>query len=772
MYSFSHALVRETLQAEIPASRRLALQLEIGQALERVYAGELERHLGELAHHFLEAAPLGEVDRAVDYATHAAAQARARLAYEDAAALYERALEALELVPEADDRRRLDLLLALGEAQTKAAHAGDARATLERAAKLARRLGLPEQLARATLDICMLAVAGVVDEPLIELLEESLDAVGPGDSGLRSHLLSGLAQELYWVDAAGRSNELGLEALEMARRVGDPGALASALARRQFTGMIHPDQVRRRLAESDELHDLAKKLGDGELELRADLYRLSSRLQLGDIPGLDLDLAAVDHLAGQLRLAHLQWNVPLLRATRALIDGRFDDAEVLSREAAAAGVRAEEPVAAQFHATQIALLRRLRRSPEDEAELEALIGQLVELAERYPAIPAWRSSLAATHAQLDHRREARTVFETLAAHDFEDVPLDAQWAISLGLLAEVACYLGDVERARVLLRMLAPFEGLNLIAGRAAACYGPVSRTLGLLARTEGRLDDAERHFVAGLALSEAMGDRPFTAHTRFELATTLLDRDAAGDRERALELLAAALESAQELGMVWLVERALAARLAAQGLESLDVGTSIDFMIDEVASERPDIAAHAAPDGQVTILFSDIENSTLMTERLGDERWLAVLRAHNALFRELVPAHGGYEVKNQGDGFMLVFPDPARAIECATAIQRELVAREPVEGERVRVRIGMHAGEAIREEGDFFGRSVILAARIAAQARGGEILVSEELRRRAENGDRGAVGFDAGREVELKGLAGTHRVYRAEWETLRPSAS
>jgi class 3 adenylate cyclase len=235
-----------------------------------------------------------------------------------------------------------------------------------------------------------------------------------------------------------------------------------------------------------------------------------------------------------------------------------------------------------------------------------------------------------------------------------------------------------------------------------------------------------------------------------------LLER---GDRERALGLLSAALEAGQEIGMVGLVEQAVAARLEAQGLGSLDVSTSIDFMIDEVASEQPDIAAHAAPDGQVTILFSDIENSTLITERLGDARWLQVLRAHNSLFRGQVRDHGGFEVKNQGDGFMLVFPDPRRAIECAAAIQRELNDSAPVEGERVRVRMGMHAGETIREDGDFFGRSVILAARIAAQARGGEILVSEELKNRT---DGSPIAFDEGRELELKGLAGTHRVYRA----------
>ena len=113
----------------------------------------------------------------------------------------------------------------------------------------------------------------------------------------------------------------------------------------------------------------------------------------------------------------------------------------------------------------------------------------------------------------------------------------------------------------------------------------------------------------------------------------------------------------------------------------------------------------------------------------------------------------------------MLVFTESDRALECAAAIQRALSEGEAVEGERVRVRIGMHAGEAISEDGDFFGRSVILAARIAAQARGGEILVSEELKRRAEDGDCESVGFDDGREIELKGLVGTHRVFRADWE-------
>ncbi len=123
LYSFAHALVRETLQAEVAASKRVAMHLEIAEALEQVYAGELDRHLGELAHHFIEAAPLGQIDRAVDYATRAAAKARKRLAYEDAAVLYAKALETLELQRQPDLDRRLELLLELGTAQTRAARA-------------------------------------------------------------------------------------------------------------------------------------------------------------------------------------------------------------------------------------------------------------------------------------------------------------------------------------------------------------------------------------------------------------------------------------------------------------------------------------------------------------------------------------------------------------------------------------------------------------------------------------------------------------------------
>ena len=211
-------------------------------------------------------------------------------------------------------------------------------------------------------------------------------------------------------------------------------------------------------------------------------------------------------------------------------------------------------------------------------------------------------------------------------------------------------------------------------------------------------------------------------------------------------------------------VERALVARLEVQGLADIDVLTSIEAVVEAVGSERPDLSALATGDGRVTILFSDIENSTLINERLGDARWLEVLREHNAIFRRRLRDRGGYEVKSQGDGFMLAFAEPLDALCFAVEVQGDLSESEVAGAERISVRMGMHTGEAIAEEGDLFGRSVVLAARIAAQAVGGEILVSEAIRRDCD-GEDGAYGFESARELELKGLAGTHMVYGVTYE-------
>ena len=151
------------------------------------------------------------------------------------------------------------------------------------------------------------------------------------------------------------------------------------------------------------------------------------------------------------------------------------------------------------------------------------------------------------------------------------------------------------------------------------------------------------------------------------------------------------------------------------------------------------------------------------MTERLGDQRWVELLRGHNAIVRKRVAAHEGFEVKSEGDGFMLAFGSARKALECAIEIQRAFVKSNESADEPIRVRIDLHTGEAINEADDFFGKNVILAARIASQAQGGEILVSSLLKELTESA--GDIAFGEGREVELKGLSGQHQVHQLQWE-------
>ena len=158
------------------------------------------------------------------------------------------------------------------------------------------------------------------------------------------------------------------------------------------------------------------------------------------------------------------------------------------------------------------------------------------------------------------------------------------------------------------------------------------------------------------------------------------------------------------------------------------------------------------------TILFTDIVGFTPLTEQLGDGRALEVVRAHNAIVRERIRRFAGREIRFQGDGFMVAFHDTPHAVACAVSIQRALSNRAVWNNEHdLKIRIGINVGDTIRDGKELHGRSVIVAARIMAQARGGEILVSGYVKERvAAQG----FAFDDGRETELKGLNGTHRVH------------
>lgn len=191
------------------------------------------------------------------------------------------------------------------------------------------------------------------------------------------------------------------------------------------------------------------------------------------------------------------------------------------------------------------------------------------------------------------------------------------------------------------------------------------------------------------------------------------------------------------------------------------DTRQSIHAVASEIDRSAPDLARHAAPDGTVTLMFSDIEGFTRMTERLGDLRAHEVVKEHNRIVRERTAAHGGHEVELRGDGFLLAFASARRALHCAIDLQRALTRRE---GElEIRVRIGLHTGEVLRDADSFFGKTVIQAFRVADLAGGGEILASSLTRDLVVS--TGDIPFGASRSATLKGLDGDHTVYEVAWQ-------
>ncbi len=192
---------------------------------------------------------------------------------------------------------------------------------------------------------------------------------------------------------------------------------------------------------------------------------------------------------------------------------------------------------------------------------------------------------------------------------------------------------------------------------------------------------------------------------------------------------------------------------------------TSIDIVAAAVREERPDLSAMQDDAGTVTIAFSDIESSTEHNLAIGDQAWMKVLDDHNRLVRRHVAAFGGSEIKSQGDGFMLSFPGARRAVLAMIEIQRELAQRERDDPDTaVRVRMGCHTGEVIVDDaGDLFGKHVIVAARIANQAAGGEILVSALVKDLVTA--RGDIEFGETRVVDLKGIEGQWDVHAVEWD-------
>jgi tetratricopeptide (TPR) repeat protein len=564
-YEFTHALIRQTLYEELSTPRRVLLHRQIGEALDRLYAANVEPHLAELAHHFCQAAPGGDIDRAINYATRAAEQAANQVAHEEAARLYQMALQALDLQEKPDEARRCDLLLALCDAQARAGELNEAMTTGQQAAEIARQLGDPKRLGHAAFSFSggKVQFLSEVNPVEVALLEEALAASGDQDSSMRARLLARLSLVLTGApDSQERRAALADEAIRAAESVGDPGILSLALAAR-IVALAESASGDDRLALANNAVQSAEEAGDAELIAIGHLLRLDAFLALGHTASIEGEVDVLTRLDTELRLPILRWDLQYMRLLQPLWEGRFEAAEGLVQQTAAMVTPSGSSVNL---AVQIFAIRR------EQGRLEELEGALAGSVKLNPEIPAQRAALAFLYSEVGREVEARNEFELLAASGFDELLRHAfSGTTSLVLLSETCAVLGDANRAALLYELLQPLAGRNLfagIAGNRVAFLGCASRTLGLLATTLARWSDAQQHFEDALNMHSRMRARPWVARTQHDYAKMLLARGAPGDRERALDLLQQALDAAQEMGMKKVIEDCLALKVQAQDID------------------------------------------------------------------------------------------------------------------------------------------------------------------------------------------------------------
>jgi DNA-binding SARP family transcriptional activator len=551
---FTHALVRDTLYDALPQARRLQLHREIGEAIEE-RAGSDPTRLSELAHHFFQALPAVDPAVAVAHAMRAAQQARELLAYEEAARLYETALRASALRPDAERDR--DLLLGLGDALARSGDMPSARDAFLRGAALARETGSAEGLAQAALGyggrIVWARTAG--DRLIVSLLEEALEALGDDDTPLRARLLARLAGALRDELDPTRRVQIGEDAVAMARRLGDTDALHGAVLSFTLAGLAGAQHGLgddpRRLEVIDELLGEAAIAGDKESECEGLMTLMLVHAERNDIDIVRTLLARIAVLADELRQPSQQWFATAGAAMLALHDGRFDDADGLMARALELGGTAQQTEAASAHAIHRLILCRELARPADAYD------ELAAVAFASPARPFFRACLGALCAELGRDAEARRLLEELAPNGFEIMPRDNEWLLSAHYLAETCCALGDLTRAEVLYAELEPLSAAAAM-NVAEGAVGTLGRAVGGLAALLGRDSDAVRLYRQAIELDDLGGARPWAAHARVGLAAVL---DRQGDHEEAARLLAEAAAAAEELGMA-----GLTMRLAAGG--------------------------------------------------------------------------------------------------------------------------------------------------------------------------------------------------------------
>jgi tetratricopeptide (TPR) repeat protein len=535
-FTFTHGLVEHTLYEDLGRARRARLHKRVAMALEEQCGDEPGERLGELAGHWAAAVVSADTAKAIHYARRAAERALGQLAPDEAARWYRQALELHDQAPGANRSERCELLIGLGRAQRQVGNR-EFRQTLLDAAELARDLDDADRLARAVLANSRgwWSQAGAVDSERVQALEAADEALADDDPR-RARVLALLALELHHAGEPARCRALTAEAIEIARAAGDQTALAQTLVN-ATSAIAAPNMLQERKRMIDELLELAQRLDDPRLSFYAAVWRMIIGLETGDPAQAESGLTTMRTLAAAVPEPSMAFLRLMLESGWALARGELEAAEQWAIQTFEIGTASGQPDAM----TTFGAMLFGARSYQGRAG--ELVEQIMELAGEARS-PAWRAAAAGALIESGREDEARAL---ALAEDFQSVPWDWLWSGTMCGWAIVCARLQIVDRAGELHELLAPFADRLTVSG--ALVSGSIPSTLGSLATTLERYEQAEEHFAAAAEIEERFGAPLFLARTRASWARALIARGRPEDLDRAQHMLEQAEEVAERLG-------------------------------------------------------------------------------------------------------------------------------------------------------------------------------------------------------------------------------
>lgn len=507
-FDFRHTLCRSVLRDRQPLARRLRAHRRVADWLEATGGSA-----AQVAHHLEAAGAAGDTDRLVSAAQRAAQRARQVFAFDEAIAHFQ---TALRFVPpgEADPSRRCALMIGLADAEERAGRITTANASYRSAADLGRTAADPRLFARAALGMGRAyQQVGRANDDLIALLEEALLGLPAGELTLHAKVRARLAWALCSVAGTGdRTQGLCREAVAIAHRVDDPDCLAwvAQYTRWSFSGPQSSDELRR---GAEQLTALCKRVSDKEQCMMLHVLRATDFLEIGAVEEADQALGDLAALVEETQIPWFRWYQKRIEVTRALLEGRLDDAEQLITASVAAAEGMDHPNVPVLAAGQRVMLRWQQGRV---AEIEPLVRFSLE---QNPGITAWRAVHACLLVELGEIEQARVQLAELAVDGFARIPHDSVWLNTLAMASLVSARLGDKVRSAMLRRLLAPYAERCVGVGAATFSLGHAQRYLGLLAAAEGDYQAAAKHLAAAIEGNRRVRARPWAAACERDLA-------------------------------------------------------------------------------------------------------------------------------------------------------------------------------------------------------------------------------------------------------------